>query len=65
MTLSTVLKLISLADQILDEWHQHAFQVNEQEFKALLMEIQRRISLDGMWAGRKTGEIRTKQMMKC
>ena len=49
--MSTVVKLISLADQIIKEWDKEAFLLSETEYIDLLSEIHKRICLDGKWFG--------------
>ena len=52
--MSTVVKLISLADQIIKEWDKEAFLLSETEYIDLLSEIHKRICLDGKWFGEKS-----------
>ena len=52
--MSTVVKLIALADQIVEEWGKEAFLLSETEYMNLLSEIHKRICLDGKWSGEKS-----------
>ena len=52
--MSTVVKLISLADQIIKEWDKEAFLLSETEYIDLLSEIHKRICLAGKWFGEKS-----------